>query len=190
MQVHCLLPRLSRDEAGCILSSGRNRIFEAASPPHLAGHPLAHAEMNALISFDYTQHNPYTSVLYTTTEPCPLCMGAIRMAGVRIFHFASRDPWAGCSAMSEQVSYLRRKNIRGVPPHSAEFENVLTALQVEMHLRKGGLSVQDFIEGWRRVVPVGVGAGERLYQTGQLRTLAEERVDAEEVMNAVHELVS
>ena len=170
------------DKEGRILSSGRNRIYEDMSPPHLAGHPLAHAEMNALVSFDYAQHSPYEAVLYTTTEPCPLCMGAIRMAGVRTFYFASRDPWAGCSAMVEQVPYLKRKNIVGIAPQSADFENVLTALQVETHLRKGMFNLQDFIGRWRNVVPVGVEVGERLYQTGQLRALVKEKTSAQEVV--------
>ena len=34
-------------------------------------------------------------IVYTTTEPCPLCMGALYMSGVRGLRFTSRDPWAG-----------------------------------------------------------------------------------------------
>ena len=100
------------DEAGRVVSSGRNRIHEPPSPPHLAGHRLAHAEMNALVSFDYARHNPYTSVLYTTTEPCPLCMGAIRMAGVQTLRLArplgglQRDDGAG--AVFEREEYKGR----------------------------------------------------------------------------------
>ncbi len=178
------------NEEGRIVSSGRNRIHEPPSPPQLAGHPLAHAEMNALVSFDYAQHNPYTSVLYTSTEPCPLCMGAIRMAGVRTFHFASRDPWAGCSAMTEQVPYLREKKIRGVPPQSADLERVLIALQIESHLRRNTPKGNpQFIEVYRCELPKATEVGERLYQTGRLRILAEEKVGAEEVVNLLHHLM-
>lgn len=174
------------DQEGRILSSGRNRIYEAPCAPHLAGHPLAHAEMNALVSFDYRQHNPYTSVLYTSTEPCPLCMGAIRMAGVRTFYFASRDPWAGCSAMTEQVPYLKQKNLKGIPPQSVAFERVLIALQVETHLRKGTLEVNPrFVKVYRRMFPRAAEVGEMLYQTGQLQALAERKVNAEKVVGFV-----
>lgn len=145
--------------------------------------------MNALVSFDYEQHNPYTSVLYTSTEPCPLCMGAIRMAGVRTFHFASRDPWAGCSAMTEQVPYLKEKDIRGVPPQSVELERVLIALQLESHLRRNTPKVNpQFIEVYRRELPCATEMGERLYQTGQLQVLAG-KVGAKEVVNLLHGLM-
>ena len=178
------------DEEGRTLSSGRNRIYEAHCAPHLAGHPLAHAEMNALVSFDYKQHNPYTSVLYTSTEPCPLCMGAIRMAGVRTFYFASRDPWAGCSAMTEQVPYLKQKNLEGIPPQSVAFERVLIALQVETHLRKGMLEVNPrFVKVYRRTFPSAAEVGERLHRTGQLQALAERKVNVEEVVSFVDQQI-
>ncbi len=173
-----------------MLSSGRNRIYEDMSPPHLAGHPLAHAEMNALVSFDYAQHSPYEAILYTTTEPCPLCMGAIRMAGVRTFHFASRDPWAGGSAMTEQVPYLKRKNIVGISPQSAEFEDVLVTLVVETYLHRGVLKTNPaFLEVYHREFPTAAAVGERLYQTGQLRTLAEKKANAQEVIGLLHGLM-
>ena len=178
------------DEAGQIVSSGRNRIYESPLAPHLAGHPLAHAEMNALVSFDYKQHNPYESVLYTTTEPCPLCMGAIRMAGVRTFRFASRDPWAGCSAMTEQVPYLKQKNLRGVAPQSAVFEDALIALQVETHLRRGTLQANpDFFGVYHRNFPTGTAVGEELYSTKRLEALAEKGAGVEEVFGVLHDLV-
>ena len=178
------------DEVGEVVSSGRNRLYERPTPPHLAGHPLAHAEMNALVNFDYARYSPYTSVLYTTTEPCPLCMGAIRMAGVRTFHFASRDPWAGCSAMAEQVPYLKQKNLRVVAPQSAVFEDALIALQVETHLRRGTLQANlAFFGVYHRDFPTGTAVGEELYSTKRLEALAEKGAGAEEVFGVLHDLV-
>ena len=66
------------DESGAIVATGRNRIGDAEQAyPRISNHPLAHAEMNALLTLDTHRVNPHTCTLYTTTEPCPLCMGAI-----------------------------------------------------------------------------------------------------------------
>ncbi len=85
---------------GRIVARGRNRLAEPveASPhlpgtPYLTGTPLAHAEVNALLEYGYRPPGP-RPVLYTTTEPCPLSMGAARMVGVGHVVYASRDPWA------------------------------------------------------------------------------------------------
>ena len=69
--------------------------------------------------------------------------------------------------MTEQVPYLKQKNLRGVAPQSAEFEDVLTALQVETHLRRGTPKANPaFLEAYHRDLPVGARVGETLYQTG------------------------
>jgi tRNA(Arg) A34 adenosine deaminase TadA len=69
------------DAHGSILSWGRNRIHERSGPPGtIFGHTLAHAELNALLSLDHCQTDPRTCVLWTTTEPCPLCAGAARIS--------------------------------------------------------------------------------------------------------------
>src|SRR5213592_3905917 len=71
---------------GGIVGRGRNRIFETdaeeVQAPCLAGHRLAHAEINALVSVDHAALSIRECVLYTTLEPCALCVGAIRMLGI------------------------------------------------------------------------------------------------------------
>lgn len=97
------------DEQGNVIAKGRNRLAEAdeAAPhlpgtPYLSGTPLAHAEVNALLQLGYRSQGPRPALL-TTTEPCPLCMGAARMSGVGQVVYAARDPWAGCASMAEDV---------------------------------------------------------------------------------------
>ena len=82
------------DAGGRIVSRGRNRIGEDCGEADcFYDHPLAHAEMNALLAFDYREHDPpHACILYATTEPCPLCFGAFYMSGVRVLRYASRDP--------------------------------------------------------------------------------------------------
>ena len=82
------------DNAGEIVTRGRNRIFDQARDGHLGRSRLAHAEMNALVSL--TSERTYEGfTLFTALEPCHLCLSAaiaVRMGSVR---YASRDPFGG-----------------------------------------------------------------------------------------------
>ncbi|MDQ4062621.1 MAG: nucleoside deaminase, partial [Actinomycetota bacterium] len=120
------------DADGNALSHGRNRIHERSGEGGtLFGHRLAHAEVNALVKLDYDQHDPRACILWTTTEPCPLCVGALRMADLAEVRYASTEPWAGSTAMFETVPYLKKGEVRMVGPEDPRLEAVLAALQVE-----------------------------------------------------------
>src|SRR3989304_2547898 len=63
------------DAGGVILSRGRNRINDSAGEgSYLHGQTLAHAEINALVALNSGEVDRHNCTLYTTTEPCPLCM--------------------------------------------------------------------------------------------------------------------
>ncbi|WP_022803201.1 nucleoside deaminase [Deinococcus ficus] len=64
---------------GEIVSIGRNRTQGAAyaATPVLTGHRLAHAELEALMHADLSAPEARTDELYTTQEPCPMCLGAV-----------------------------------------------------------------------------------------------------------------
>ena len=92
------------DAHGRVVSRGRNRIHERSGPPGAVfGHKLAHAELNALLCLNHREHDPRACVLWTTTEPCPLCVGAARMSEIGALRYASREPWGGSAAMFETV---------------------------------------------------------------------------------------
>jgi tRNA(Arg) A34 adenosine deaminase TadA len=101
------------DAAGRVLAYGRNQIWDTQGEEGcLSGHPLAHAEINALIQLPKEGIDPHTCTLYTTMEPCPLCLGAFYMSGVRQLRYASRDPYAGSTDLLGATPYLRRKPVR------------------------------------------------------------------------------
>jgi tRNA(adenine34) deaminase len=78
---------------------------------HLGRHSrLAHAEMNALLAtatslYDYPHDN---GVIYTTLEPCEMCLGAIVMSDV-VNHvvFALADHWINPLPMFD-MPHVRR----------------------------------------------------------------------------------
>jgi tRNA(adenine34) deaminase len=124
------------DADGRILSRSRNRIFESsADGEYLFGQALAHAEVNALLSLPEQDGEIHHSLaLYTTTEPCPLCMGAFYMSGLRELRFASREPYAGSANLLGTTPYLNRKPIRVFGPKRPELEIIIVAMMVEFHI--------------------------------------------------------
>ncbi len=86
---------------GEIVSRGRNRHLERGSQ-------LAHAELEALLEGGeavFTRHDD--CVLYTTVEPCPMCLGALVMADVPHVIFAAHDANAGMRQMTD-IDYVAR----------------------------------------------------------------------------------
>ena len=160
------------DAAGRVLARGRNRIYESTPDgPTLFGHRLAHAEVNALVALDYRAVDPHTCVLYTTTEPCPLCTGAIRMIGLSAVHYASRDTAAGSIALLEATPFMRRRAIWVVGPSDPDLEAIIVALHTELILDPPMARPAWLMEAWEAVVPRGVALGRRLYATGDLARL-------------------
>jgi tRNA(Arg) A34 adenosine deaminase TadA len=108
------------DEADVVVARGRNRIFEETAPAgQLAGSYIAHAELNALAGLPLVGardgRGPYDEhVLYTTLEPCALCMGAALMMMVGEIRFASLDRYGG------------GKELRLENPHTARLPLVLS----------------------------------------------------------------
>ena len=84
-----------------IIARGRNRVFEPEAPPGaLAGNRAAHAEMNALAHLPTTE-TFLDCVLWTTLEPCPMCIGATWLANLGTVRYAGADVYAGSARLIE-----------------------------------------------------------------------------------------
>lgn len=87
---------------GEIISRGRARHGESRSQ-------LRHAELNALL---YGGEKLWTdfdrAVLFTTVEPCPMCLGAIVMADVPHIIYALHDSVVKSQTTLEANPYVRR----------------------------------------------------------------------------------
>ena len=174
------------DAAGHILARARNRIADSEGEAGtLYGQTLAHAEVNVLTGLPpQGKVDRHTCALYTTVEPCPLCLGAIYMSGVRQLHYAARDPFAGSTNLLGATPYLSRKPIEVFGPQRADLEIISLALGVEFELSHDrGESTRQLLEVWRAVVPQGVSLGEALFQMGELNQMREKREKAPEVVN-------
>jgi tRNA(Arg) A34 adenosine deaminase TadA len=64
---------------------------------HATNDPTSHAEMNALRAASQTLGTPDLkgSAVYASGHPCPMCMAAMRLAGIeRVFYAYSNDDGA------------------------------------------------------------------------------------------------
>lgn len=86
---------------GAVISRGRSRQRELRSQ-------LAHAELEALQRGGevlWERHDD--AVLFSTVEPCPLCLGAAVMADVPHIVFAHPDRGVQSAEIIERVPYVR-----------------------------------------------------------------------------------
>ena len=73
-----------------VVALGRNRVAERqALPRTLTGNMTAHAEMNAFAKID--RFNAEGLHLYTTLEPCLMCIAAAMQLKIAHVHFGARD---------------------------------------------------------------------------------------------------
>jgi tRNA(adenine34) deaminase len=162
------------DAEGKVLSCGRNRIHErSGADGYLFGHKLAHAELNALVRLESDGCDLVACTLYTTTEPCPLCVGAVRMSDVGGVRYAAREPWGGSAAMFETVPYLKRGRVRVEGPDDGFLEDVLVALLIGCFLRLKPEILGRFLATYEALMPRAVAAGRRLYCSGALARVGE-----------------
>ncbi len=123
--------------AGEVVGRGRNRISDATSPARqTCESQLAHAELNALLSLGLPAANFHDYALYTTIEPCPLCMGAVYMSGVRQLYFAGEDSYAGATDLLGTTPYMSRKPVKVFGPFRGGLAEFACALHFEYILRE------------------------------------------------------
>jgi len=87
---------------------------------------LRHAELNAILNCDQRILTEYKRVLlFTTVEPCPMCLGAAVMANIPHIIFALHDQVVHSSLTVETNPYVRR-NIKSY--HGGVLENESAAI--------------------------------------------------------------
>ena len=78
---------------GSVLATGRNTKTSQRSG-------FAHAELNALLAAKHKLgRKPEGAVLYSTLEPCAMCLGAIIFSGIRTVVYGAPDSEGGAVNM-------------------------------------------------------------------------------------------
>lgn len=170
------------DGNGRIVATGRNALFETESDALLHGSRLAHAEMNALLKLSQTKISPENCTLYTTLEPCMMCMGSIRMVRIGSVHFAAYDPVAGSSALVNTPPYQILGPLPVYPPHNDALANLLTVIKVEAMLRTGKKRWVDVLETAVSQPNSAITLGKNLFASGKLWQLGQQHSSIEPVL--------
>lgn len=174
---------------GEIQTRGRNHINDTDAPAfQVSANQLAHAELNALLAMRAKPKDVHSYALYTAVEPCPLCLGAFYMSGVRQIHYACRDDYAGAIDLLGKTWYLAHKPITAFGPETGALENVVFALQMDYHLQER--SPQDHVIARQRInIEPGACLGEQLAREGTLRAWREQGLSAAVVFNHLFTLL-
>lgn len=149
------------DAKGTVVATGRNRVYDhAAHDGQLTRSLLAHAEVNALVGLDpdrrYRDH-----VLYSSLEPCLLCVGATHRATVGTVRYAGAEPFRGAAPLRGRISESEAQRAQFDGPLDGPFGVLAAALPVAFYLYEGERS-DDFIEVYERELPAAVRAGRQL----------------------------
>lgn len=173
------------DENDEIIARGRNHIYDDDTPPgQVSRNQLAHAELNALLHFDRSKHNFRACSIYTSMEPCPLCMGAIYMMGIGQVHFAARDTYAGSTNLIGATPYMNRKEIRVFSPPHIELENALIGLVVAFDCAHTHLPfharIDPVLAAWQASCPRGVDLGMKLSENHLLSKMIQKNAPADQ----------
>jgi tRNA(Arg) A34 adenosine deaminase TadA len=149
---------------GAVVARGRNRLFEDGAPPgEVAGSRVAHAELNALAHLGIEDRYP-DAVVWSTLEPCPMCIGAIWLATVGAVRYAGSDTYAGAArlieAQLERIDRARTDPLVVEGPLPGPFGVLGELLHVDFFVRTR--PEHRVTETFRRDVPQLVELSERL----------------------------
>ena len=129
------------DGSGEVVARGRNRVFDDDTPPpgQLASTYLAHAELNALASLPRHRsrdgRGPFDDhTLYTTLEPCALCVGAALMTMVGEVRYAASDHYGGGRTLSLDNPHTARLPLVITGPHEGTLGTLGELLHVAFFL--------------------------------------------------------
>ena len=178
-------------ETGAIITRARNRRWEREDYPFSGIHnqEIMHAEVQAILMLDDVEVKRGEAVLYTTMEPCPMCLGMWFMSNMREMHFASRDPFAGATDLLNTTWYMRYKKKRAFGPVE-ELEMISLAMLLEQNLRERGWRHGEFENRMRAGSPRAVALAERLAASGELFKMAEDHTPVGDVIDTLLELSS
>lgn len=169
---------------GRIVARGRNRVRDRRpTVGQLHDTRLAHAEVNALLDLP-KDLDPMTLTLWGTTEPCPMCLGAIAISKIRDVRYACREPYAGSAAHAAVNPFMRLRGLTVRGPDRPDVEAMLTVMEVE-HALRAGWAHDVYLAAIRAAIPGAVEAAAAAHASGWLWRMAVAGAPAGEAVDAV-----
>lgn len=170
------------DREGNILSRGRNAIYDA----QVLNPKLQHAEMNCLFNLDTRKYPDVRQyILYTTMEPCPMCMGSLTMANIRHVRYAAHDDYCGAIHLAFSDRYISSKNI-DIQTADNGMEPVQLTMQTLFDFKRyGGIVTNVVLDYFRKRCPESFTAAVNLYKDERILRFVAENAPADVVFDTV-----
>ena len=171
------------DGDGRIVGRGRNRVHDLTAPiGRICSSPLAHAEIDALLALTpETRYEDHT--LWSSVEPCLLCMGATMTAAVGTVRWAAPDVYAGATSTVCENPHTARLSLGGGGPLPAPLGLVGAVLHLEPFVRvnpSGGVATAN-----QQLAPAVHDATVRLVAAGSLPKASSRRAPFSEVADLI-----
>ena len=169
------------DKNGDLVLSDRNRSCEAKT----VNTEISHAEANALRRLDTRMFRSRELILYTSMEPCPMCMGMILMGHIKKVHFAAYDDYCGMVHLTIEDPYYITKNVECIHKGGdAElFQLTIQSYYELRHLERGGSD--KVINKFRSTRKVAVELAEQLYKDKKLDKLSKSGASCGDVYDMI-----
>lgn len=168
---------------GKVLARGRNRLGEEKRVDGvISGHRLGHAEVNTLLTLPELPKDDHRNLtLYSTVEPCPMCLGAMLMQNIGHLSYAAADSWAGHSEALVKTFYPSQKGVQ-VSRASDELVRACTIWQFTFHLDRGMPKDHGYFAVHREAEPALYVFATDLHASGRLCALKERRATLSEAL--------
>jgi tRNA(adenine34) deaminase len=177
---------------GELIAEGRNRLSDEepdGDPQHFRKHFMAHAEQNAFISLGILRgRNPEIKskladyILYTTLEPCDMCLGTLIQSGIKKVHFLIPDPVGGAIDSLTATPHVQAKHITAQGPQPGVEANIALALFV-VSMAQVGIALPDDILTLFRPYSSGLELGKSLVRSHQLEQFCAQKLSILSVYN-------
>lgn len=169
------------DENGEVLMSERNRSNEKAT----LNRRISHAEANLLRKLDTSLYDCRKLTLFSTMEPCPMCMGTILMANIKNVHSAARDPYCGMTHLCRTEPYYIDKCVNvGFAEGESEFVQLVIQSYFELRaLQRGGSDT--VFKSFEKYSPRAADKASLLFRDRVLDELADRHENAEIVYDII-----
>lgn len=172
------------DDNGNTISIGRNHYIVSKNFPNFK---VDHAETECIQQLDigkYPDLGKYT--LYTSMEPCPMCIGTIIMSNLKRVRVIAHDSWAGASDICIKNAYAQKKSVEVV--FADDFlANIQIALQGCVELRNKGTDSAVY-KSFTEMYPLGASVAYKLFSEKIAERFVNEHKPFSEVFDEIAEM--
>lgn len=170
---------------GELLAAGRNRYGEQ----DVLNPYTAHACINVLNSIDMRRiENKDDLILFTSMEPCHMCLGAISISGIRYICSASRDLYYGMTHYIYDDPMIRANKIK----HKVEGGDIeFFQLVLQSYFEIGQVAVKkdsSALECYRRTNEDAMEIAEKLYLRRAFQQLSIKDAPCSEIYDMIMKL--